>query len=392
MQDLKKNKRKIMNHQASSDTSKVNKEQIYEENVCDELDRSCGCKSKPNYDNAYDKKHNCNHDHDCHCDCHCHCDCNSKPKCEPCDIESEECIPNNCVSGCCSPVAPKNFCVSNSVPYAIEANRIYDTMEFQTFTDATSPDGEPLDFDYEIIEIDGHVPKSGKVNITIYEVCLNYSAIVIDPGHTTLEDYDLQPLYKKHGKECETKFEYAVCGEKDATCSMQGKGKSAAYKEKGLTVIVEDLVLELKGKCGCTEIRALAYPSVRGVGGQKRQCGDVEFIFNTLSAPICLPADGRSFTLRQDFQTSLTVDCIGKAFLRYVDRDGCEDYYDLCIPNDIDLVLCLQCIVSALISDQIVVLGAPNSIQPRIVDTFNKVCDFGRVEDTNNTKNCGCRK
>lgn len=399
MQDLKKNKRKIMNHQVSSDTSKINKEQICEEeDVCDELDRSCGCKSKPNHDNACDTKHNCNHDHDhdCHCDCHCHCDCNSKPKCEPCEIESKECIDNNCGPECGNPISPLNFNVSNSVPLAIEANRVFDSMVFQTFTDASAPNGEPLSFDIDVIEVNGPVPRIGQVNVTIEKICINYSGIIIDPGITTLEDFDLQPLEPTTGRPCESNFEYAVCGDINTVCNRQGKGTNVLYKEKGLSVTVEDLVLELKGKCGCTEIIALAHPSVRGVGGQKRQCGDVEFIFNTLSSPILVPSDGRNFILRQDFQTSLTVDCIGKAFLRCVDHDECESYFDLSIPNDIDLVLCLQNIVSILINEQIVVLGAPNRIQPRIVDTFNKVCDFNGDEDTNNTKECkkgcGCNK
>jgi hypothetical protein len=396
MQDLKKNKRKIMNHQVSANTSKINKEQTYEEDVCDELDRSCGCKSKPNHDNACDTKHNCNHDHDCHCDCHCHCDCNSKPKCEPCEIESKECIDNNCGPECGNPISPLNFSVSNSVPLAIEANRVFDSMVFQTFTDASAPNGEPLSFDIDVIEVNGPVPRVGQVNVTIEKICINYSGIVIEPGITTLEDFDLQPIDQTTGRPCESNFEYAVCGDINTICDRQGKGTNVLYKEKGLSVTVEDLVLELKGKCGCTEIIALAHPSVRGAGGQKRQCGDVEFIFNTLSSPILVPSDGRNFILRQDFQTSLTVDCIGKAFLRCVDHDECESYFDLSIPNDIDLILCLQNIVSILINEQIVVLGAPNSIQPRIVDTFNKVCDFNGDEDTNNTKECkkgcGCNK
>ncbi len=277
-------------------------------------------------------------------------------------------------------------------------------MEFQTFTDATSPNGEPLNFEVEVIEVRGHVPRAGRVEVTIDEILINFSGIIIDTGCTTLEDFDLEPLDQRTGKMCETSFEYAVCGRKNIPCCSQGKGKTVAYKERGLSVIVEDLVLELKGRCGCTEIIALAFPAVRGMGGQKRQCGDVEFLFNTLSAPICVPADGRSFTLRQDFQTSLTVDCIGKAFLRSKDHDECDRDrdrdFDLCIPNDIDLILCLQSIVSTLTNEQVVVIGSPNGIQPRIVDTFNKVCDFNAGCNTdidNNSKNnkhgkCGCNR
>ena len=41
----------------------------------------------------------------------------------------------------------------------------------------------------------------------------------------------------------------------------QGKGERSAYKEKGLKVIVKNLVLELRGTCGCTEVTVLAYPA-----------------------------------------------------------------------------------------------------------------------------------
>ena len=47
--------------------------------------------------------------------------------------------------------------------------------------------------------------------------------------------------------------------------------------------------------------------------------------------------------------------------------------------------MCLQSVVSTLINEQIVVLGAPNPIQPRIVDTFNKVCDFRSCGERSNT-------
>ncbi|HSQ88157.1 hypothetical protein [Romboutsia sp.] len=396
MQDLKRNKRKMMNKQMQPMANKVNSEEKYiEEELTEELSRACGGKSKPQHHH----EHGCNTNHH-HCDCGCTCGCNTKPECEPCEIDTKECIDNNdnCGPECCNPILPQKFSTANSVPYAIEANRIYDTMVFQTFTDAVAPNGEALDFDYDVIEVNGPVPKVGQVNVTIEEICINYSGIVIDTGNTTLEDYDLQPLEPTTGRPCETKFEYAVCGERNATCCQQGKGTNVVYKQRGLSIIVEDLVLELKGKCGCTEIIALAYPSVKGAGGQKRKCGDVEFIFNTLSSPICVPSDGRNVTLRQDYQTNLTVDCIGKAFLKHVDHDGChEGHYHLCIPNDIDLILCLQCTVSTIINEQLVVLGAPNAIQPRIVDTFNKVCDFKKcgpevnpLEDKNG--HCGCKR
>ena len=249
-------------------------------------------------------------------------------------------------------------------------------MEFQTFTDAVAPGGEPLVFDYDVVEVNGSIPRGGQVNVTIEQVCMNFSAIVIDTGTTSLEDFDIQPLDSRVGENCETTFEYAVCGRRNATCCSQGKGKCVVYKEKGLNITVEDLVLELRGKCGCTEIVALAHPAIQCPGGHITRCCDVQFMFNTLTAPIALPADGRSVTLRQNFNTNLTVDCIGKAILRCICNECGESFFELCIPNDIDLIMCLQSVVSTLINEQIVVLGAPNPIQPRIVDTFNKVCDF----------------
>ena len=410
MQDIKRNKRRMTNQQMAPTSKKRNVEEraVEVETVCEDLSRGCGQKPQPkpypchdngcHIDKCYDSKPDC----DCECSCSCSCKpdngCHKKPVCEPCQIETKECIDNShCEHDCCNPISPK-CSTANAKPYAIEANRVYDTMAFQTFTDAVAPNGESLTFDYDVVDVKGPVPKSGPVNVTIEKVCINYSGIVIDTGCTTLEDYDIQALEPVVGRPCETTFEYAVCGERNSDCCKKGKGKNVVYKQRGLNIIVEDLVLELKGKCGCTEFTAYAYPSVRGLGGQMRRCGDVEFVFNTLSAPICLPADGRSVTLRQDFQTSLTVDCIGKAILRYVDHDGCECYYDLCIPNDIDLVLCLQSVVSTLVNEQVVVLGLPNAIQPRIVDTFNKVCDFRTCGDKSNESendnegHCGCNR
>ncbi|MDK2562882.1 hypothetical protein QOZ84_04920 [Romboutsia sedimentorum] len=409
MQDLKKNKKRIANHQNKQMDNNVIEQEKHEEEEYDELNRGCGSKQKSqcsnNNNNGCNTNHNngCNTNHnDCDCDCDCgcntnhhnNCGCNTKPKCEPCEAEEKDCVDNKkCGPECGNPLVAPKFSTANSVPFAIEANRVFDTMMFQTFTDAIAPNGEALSFEYDVVEVRGRIPRSGQVNVTIEKICMNYSGVVIDPGCTTLEDYDLQPLDPEVGRPCETNFEYAVCGEKNIKCCNQGKGKNVVYKQRGLTVTVEDLVLELRGKCGCTEITVFAYPAVRGLGGQTRRCEDVEFIFNTLSAPICLPADGRSATLRQDFQTDLTVDCIGKAILKCVDDDPCESYYDLCIPNDIDLVLCLQCVVSTLINEQIVVLGSSDPVKPRLVDTFNKVCDFktcGPKNDADNNHNGGC--
>ncbi|MEG1311184.1 MAG: hypothetical protein RR942_07755 [Romboutsia sp.] len=405
MQDIKRNKRRMVNQQMAPmankmESSKKNSEECVEE----ELNRGCGCKPNQN-NNGGCPTNNCNNN--CNCNNSCDCGCNhnhhdhdghKKPHCEPCEpceVESDVCFDNVCTNnGCCNPIVSPKFSTANATPLAIEANRVFDTMVFQTFTDAVAPNGDTLVFDYDVVEVNGPVPKGGQVNITIEKVCMNYSGIVIDTGTTTLEDYDIEPLEPITGKSCETKFEYAVCGRRNATCCNKGKGTNVVYKERGLSILVEDLVLELRGKCGCTEIVAFAYPAVKGLGGEISRCCDVEFFFNTLTAPICLTADGRAVTLRQDFQTNLTVDCIGKALLRSMCDECCEYYYELCIPNDIDLIMCLQSVVSTLMSEQIVVLGSPAPIQPRVVDTFNKVCDFKPcgLENNNNNGNCGCSK
>lgn len=383
MQDLRKNKKRINNQQTGPAANKVDVDEIKSEAYMDEdLNRGCGFKPQHNH-----CKPPQNH---CECECECECDCNNehdKPHhCEPCQNINENCVNNICANlECCNPITPPRFSTANAIPFAIETNRVFDTMEFQTFTDAVAPGGEALVFDYDVVEVNGSVPRGGQVNVTIEQVCMNYSAIVIDTGTTTLEDFDIQPLDSRVGENCETNFEYAVCGRRNATCCEQGKGKCVVYREKGLNITVEDLVLELRGKCGCTEIVALAHPAIQCPGGHITRCCDVQFMFNTLTAPIALPADGRSVTLRQNFNTNLTVDCIGKAILRCICNECGESFFELCIPNDIDLIMCLQSVVSTLINEQIVVLGAPNPIQPRIVDTFNKVCDFRSCGERSNT-------
>lgn len=402
MQDIKRNKRRMVNQQMAPVTNKVESNQnAIEECIDEELTRGCGCKPRPNNCDC-DCKHECKHECECKCECECDCDCkkHEKKHCKPCEIESDTCVDNVCANNqCCNPISVK-LSTANAAPIAIETNRVFDTMQFQTFTDAVAPNGETLVFDFDVVEVNGPVPRGGQVNVTIDKVCMNFSAIVIDTGTTTLEDFDIEPLEPTTGKSCETQFEYAVCGRRNATCCNQGRGQNVVYKERGLSVLVEDLVLELRGRCGCTEVVALAFPAVRLMGGQIKRCCDVEFFFNTLTAPICLPADGRGVTLRQDFRTNLTVDCIGKALLRCVCNECCESFFELCIPNDIDLIMCLESVVSTLMSEQIVVLGSPNPIQPRVVDTFNKVCDFrtcgemnnNNNNNTNNNNHCGCNK
>lgn len=390
MQDLKKGKRKITNKQSLP----VSIEQDFsnDEVMACEVTRSCKPKQNQCNDDCECNKP-CKNDCDCNCNCNCGCGCNCgcNNNCEPCQEESKVCYDNLCGPACGNSISPAKFNVSNSVPYAIETNRVYDTMRFQTFTDAQSQDRcEGLQYNIEVVDVHGPVPRGTGVEVTIEKVCINYDSIEIDPGEVKLEDYDISPISDccPSNNNCQTDFEYAVCGDRDSKCCSQGKGKSVVYKQKCLDVIVEGLVLELYGKCGCTEFKAIATPV----------CSCVVFNFNTLAAPIVLPASGKSATLRQNYQTSLTVDCIGKCLL-YCDCCSCgcgdsDSYYELSIPNGIDLILCLQETVSVLISEQIVVLGSPNKIDPRVVDTFSKVCDFSDCEPakSSNQGTCGCNK
>lgn len=402
MQDLKKNKRRInqstLQHEA--------KESLNEE-LQEDIARSCKSKGC-----------NCNkHDDECELECDCVC----KPKhnhnhkhddeCEPCEVESDECVDNVCGEECCNPLSSPKFSTANSVPLAIETNRVFDSIKFQVFTDADALNGEDLFFEYEVVSVNGPIPRSGVVNVNIDKVCMNYTDVVIKPGTTTLEDHVVRPIkevekepYEQEnlcpefgdidGEFCKTSFEYNVCGNKNRECSDQGKGERSAYKEKGLKVIVKNLVLELRGTCGCTEVTVLAYPARRTSNGDLELVNKVVFNFNTLAAPMCVPANGTSFTLRQNFQTALNVDCIGKTLLKLVDENCCECYYDFCIPNGIDLILCLEETVSILVSEQMVVLASPNAVDPRVVDTFAKVCDFtnntGNNDNDNNGKRKGC--
>ncbi|RDY23381.1 hypothetical protein CHF27_008435 [Romboutsia maritimum] len=394
MQDLKKNKRRMINNQASITANKLEAQ----ESMLEEGNR--GCKHKPSCsDICHDEKNCCNNKNDekfeCDCICSCTCKKQQEPDCEPCQIESDECIKNVCGPECCDPITIPRFSPANSVPIAIETNRIFDTMQFQTFTDAVDEDGAPIEFVFDVIEVNGAIPMGSQVNVTIDEICLNHDGIQINPGIITLEDYDLEPDEPQMGKPCETKFEYSVCGQRNATCCSQGKNRNLGYKQRGLTATVSNLVLELRGRCGCTKFVALAFPALNGIGGARHRCDKIQFRFNTLSAPICVPADGRSFILRQNFKTSLTVDCIEKALLCCECCEG-ERYCELDIPNGIDLILCLQETVSTLINDQLVVLGSPNSLNPRIVDSFTQVCNFSKcgVENNNNNKGkgCGCNR
>lgn len=398
MQDLRKNKRKVMNKPMNM----VNNHET--EEIKDELTRvyrpkhnsnDCSNPCQDSCNNPCNKECisdcGCEHyyDHEHHYHEHHHHD-----KCEPAEIESDICVDNPCSETCCSPIAPAKFSTSNSVPVAIEANRVYDSVVFQALTDGRAPEGT-LVYDIEVVEVFGPVPRSGPVNITIEKVCMNYCSIEIVSENPKLEDFNVVRISPKE-EVCDTTFEYAVCGDRNSTCCAKGKGQSVAYKQKGLVVVVKDLVLELRGRCGCTEVVALAYPAVKTSGGCIKRICEVEFPYNTLASTCCLPSSGRTVTLRQDYQVSLTVDCIGKATLCLVEVSECECYYNLDIPNGIDVILCLQEVVSILVSEQIVVLASPTFVQPRVVDTFAKVCDFTLTDckenTTANTNECNTLK
>lgn len=386
MNDLKRSKRKMYNKQMSAMKNTCEQEATVE---IDELDRGCKCKNNTNNTN----NNNCcnpeqtqpiNHEKKCHpkheheafeCECVCECKKPIKPDCEPCEAESDTCVANTCANNeCCNGLCP-TFSTKNACPVAIEADRIYDAVQFQIFTDATGPNGEPLYFDYDVVEVNGGVPSSGLANVIIDEVCMNYSSLEVIPGIPTVEDFEIAEI--ENNAPCDTVFEYAVCPEKNKTCCKQHKGQSVSYKERGLTVIANDLVLELRGHCGCTKIVAFAYPAVKKMGGQLCRVDSVEFRYNTLAAKICCPSDGRAFKLRQDYQTALTVDCISKAYLSAQDCCGCDcDCFELNIPSGIDLICCVEETVSVLISDRLVVLGISGGVKPRVVDTFANVCNF----------------
>jgi hypothetical protein len=82
--------------------------------------------------------------------------------------------------------------------------------------------------------------------------------------------------------------------------------------------------------------------------------------------------------------------------------DCCECYYCLNIPGGIDVILCLQEVVSLLVNEQLVVLASPAGIEPRVVDSFSNVCDFTQCSDNatqpanaqlgnaNGNSGCGC--
>ncbi|MEG0180980.1 MAG: hypothetical protein RSC84_02400 [Peptostreptococcaceae bacterium] len=377
MKDLMRAK-KVVSKRVIKPTQNIENSSSYIDTneIEDDLNRGC----KPNGCN----KPQCNPYIQCECECECKCDCNEHQHncggntgCCNCkeDDCTENCFPNPCQEECSHPLTPPKFSISQAMLYPIETNRIYDTIMFRVFTDGKKLNGDDLNFKYELGNLCGPLPRTTQTNVTIEKVCINYSTIKINPGTTSLEQLKVEKVDNKPEK-CKSVFEYNVCGQLNRCCNEKCLGQNVAYKQKGLSVIVYDLEIELTGRFGCSEFTAIATPCSKC----DSKCDDsncVVFYFNTLSSDLVVPADGRGFTLRQDFQTQLTVDCIGKGIItqEIVNNKPC---YELEVPNGIDLVLCLQSVVSALIEEQIVVLGDPTRIKPRLVDTFGSVCDFSQ--------------
>ena len=383
MQDLRKNKRKMNSKQMSTMSNFSEREEVEAVEAVatvDEFDRGCKCNN-----DMESHKNKCHEKHDCECKKH--------EKCEECEVISEECSVNPCREECCNGITP-TFSTRNASPVAIETNRIFDSIQFRAFTDATGPDGQTLFFEFEVIEVRGNVPSRGLAKVIIDEVCMNFEELEINPGDITVDDFVVTPV--ENNSPCDTVFESIVCPRRNATCCAQNRGQNVLFRERGLTVRVDDLVLEIRGHCGCTKIVALAFPAVKRSNGQLCRVDSVEFKFNTLASNICVPSSGRSITLRQDYLTKLTVDCISNAFISAEDcfENNCDhdrnhscncdcdcdcdfdcDCFELTIPSGIDLILCVEETVSTLIGEQIVVLAETN-FTPRVVDTFANVCSF----------------
>lgn len=391
MQDLRKNKRKINNKQMS-EISNIGEQEARQAEIreVDELDRGFKC----NNQNTESQKNKCNAKNE-KCEFECHCECkkhDNNDNCEECEVISDSCTVNPCREECCNGIS-LNFSTRNASPTAIEVNRIFDSIQFRTFTDATGPNGQTLFFDFEVIDVRGNIPPRGLAKVTVDEVCVNFSTIDITPGDITVDDFVVTPI--ENDSPCDTVFESLVCPTRNATCCARNMGQNVLFRERGLNAEVNDLVLEIRGHCGCTKIVALAFPAVRRSGGQLCRVDSVEFRFNTLASNLCVPSSGRTVTLRQSYLTNLTVDCISNAFISAEDCDfdcnisrrpdcdcncDCDDDFDcdcleFTIPSGIDLILCIEETVSALIGDQVVVL-ADTGFEPRVVDTFANVCRF----------------
>lgn len=383
MQNLRKNKNKVITKQMIDLTS----EEAIDTEACDDMNR--GCKGKSNNNNNCCKQpcNDCESSHE-HCIDPCKKPPHHKPEkcCETCeDTISQNCIKNTCDTNlCCSPLNIPRFSAANAIPFAIDVNRIFDTIQFQTFQDAN---GTGLDYTYEVMDVNGMVPRNGQGRVTINEICFNFDEMIIYPGNASLEGYTVEEI--TNDVACESNFDYTVCGERNSTCCSRGLGTTTRYRQRGLTIEINGLEIILKGKCGCTQINVLVTPNT----------DNAVFNFNTLSSQMCVPSDGNSFTLRQNYQTQLSVGCVGTGLISKECVNGCTTY-DFELPGGLDLVLCLQETVSILKQDQVVVLGSTTQVEPRVVDNFAKVCDFSQCGSNSNTQNnssnnsssCNCQR
>ena len=376
MNDLIRNNKKASNKRIlqTSQNQKNNNDIVASNKVEESFDRACNQNQHCNQQPAYNQPCNCinechdNHHHNDCCGCSTNC-CSNNDEC------TENCFANPCGEQCGYPLSPAKFNTSQASMYPIETNRVYDTMMFRVFTDGKTPGGSDLGFNYTLGELCGPLPCSATTNVTIEKVCINYDDITIIPGTTSLEQLDIEPICDCSSQNCQSIFEYNVCGQLNKCCNSKCMGQNVAFKEKGLQVVVSGLEIELTGKFGCSEFTAVATPQ------SANSCeSNVVFYFNTLSGDIVVPSNGKSFVLREEFQTQLTVDCICKGVITQSTVNN-QPYYSLSIPNGIDLICCLQNVVSVLMEEQIVVLGAPTAIQPRLIDTFGSVCDFSQFEE-----------
>ena len=387
MQNLRKNKNKVVTTQMMG----LSNEEALDRDMNEDMGRGCKTKHSMMQNNNCCQEP-CKEAEPCNNNCVDPC---KKPQhhhkqdhcCETCeDTISQNCIKNTCDNTLCSsPLNIPRVSTANTIPFAIDANRIFDTIEFQTFQDAN---GTGLDYTYEVIDVNGMVPKTGQGRVTVEQICFNYDEMIIYPGNTSLEGFTVEEV--TNDAPCESNFDYTVCGERNTTCCSQGLGTTTRYRQRGLTIQINGLEIILKCKCGCTKINVLVVPTTN--------C--TVFNFNTLSAQLSVPADGNSFTLRQNYQTQLSVGCVGTGLISKECINGCTTY-NFQLPGGLDLVLCLQEVVSILKQEQIVVLGSSSQVQPRVVDTFSKVCDFkqcGGNSNTNNASannsgnNCNCQR
>ena len=188
MQNLRKNKNKVVTTQMMG----LSNEEALDRDMNEDMGRGCKTKHSMMQNNNCCQEP-CKEAEPCNNNCVDPC---KKPQhhhkqdhcCETCeDTISQNCIKNTCDNTLCSsPLNIPRVSTANTIPYAIDANRIFDTIEFQTFQDAN---GTGLDYTYEVIDVNGMVPKTGQGRVTVEQICFNYDEMVIYPGNTSLEGF-----------------------------------------------------------------------------------------------------------------------------------------------------------------------------------------------------------